>query len=67
MTRMLPYHRRAYCTSTDIRGMISCWTLVVNSQLKDRFPHPRHQVRIVAGTGDVGAEVLVVHERRTRR
>ena len=40
MTRMLPYHRRAYCTSIDMRGMISCWTLVVNSQLKARFPHP---------------------------
>ena len=32
--------RRKYPTSTATRGTISCWTLVENSQLYARVPHP---------------------------
>ena len=51
---MLPYHRRAYCTSTDMRGTISCCTLVVNSQLKERFPQPviRSGSYVLVGVSD---------------
>src|SRR4030095_11113315 len=54
MTRMLPYHRRAYCTSTDMPGTLSCCTLVVNSQLKDRFPQPviRSGSYVLVGVSD---------------